>query len=224
MSKSVSFVLCLAAAAGTAMADRPTAVMGPMMYGTASGLQAEGRPFEGNARNIIAEYNFATGALDIRPTAFAPQIISVNPSLANLQVLAIEAIGIGATVYHNQGATFENWASEMRLGLRIMLNNTETTGGAAPFPGVNNGPTGQQGSSAPYTGGAFGPIDVSAAGWTTPASGFSVAGWTTYNDGSGGLPSHTVTDGILRVTLVPSPGSAALLAMGGIVAIRRRRR
>jgi hypothetical protein len=224
MSKAVTFVLCLAAAAGTAMADRPTGVMGPMMYGTSSGHLAEGRPFEGNSRNIIAEYNFATGSLEIRPSSFTPHIISVDPTLANLQVLAIQAIGISANVHHNPGAGFENWASELRLGLRVMIGGAETTGGGTPFPGINTGPTGGPGSSLLYTGGAFGPIDVTASNWTTPASGFSVAGWTVYNDGSGGLPSHTITEGILRVTLVPAPGAAALLAMGGIVAVRRRRR
>lgn len=222
MSKTtLTAAITIAALAGTAMADRPHTILGPMLE-TSTGDLVATQPGGGSAsRNINVVYDFATGALEIRPTSLPPHVISVDPSLAGLHIIGLEAVGIEAEVYWNQGATYENWASEMRLGVRFDNSGVESTLGGQVFPGANTGPA-AAGTFQVFTGGAYGPFDLSGDSYYTPASGLSVAGWTTYNDGSG-MMSHRVTAGQLHITLVPSPGAGALLALGGVVAFRRRR-
>jgi uncharacterized protein (TIGR03382 family) len=222
---TLTAVALVAALAGTAMAQK-SPVYGPVQVETSNGNVVASTPGTGaGARNIVATYDFATGALDVRATAYPAQIINVDPTLANLHILEIQAFDIVANVHHNPGSAWENYASEIRLGLRVIdpATSNEVSLGAGPFPGINSGPATGPGTYMTFTGGSYGPFDITGDNYFTPASGFSVAGWATWNDGTG-MPASTITGGTLRVTMVPTPGSGALLALCGLVAVRRRRR
>jgi len=222
----------ISAGAVLALAGAAVADMGPVQITTANGLTASAvsgdRP---TLRGVVtATYDFATGSLDYYGGFPAPNVpINFDASLGGYRVLGMEASDIVADVNFNTGADFENWASELRIGWE---DATFGTIGLAPFPGVNDGPL-VEGTSQQFTGGGFafldtdGTIDIDNDGnaddFFMPASGAAVGAFSIYNDGTGEA-AGTITGGTITFTLeIPTPGSAALLGLAGLAAVRRRR-
>lgn len=182
---------------------------------------------------VMVTYDFATGSLDYGNFFNTPWVstpITFDPASADYRVLGMEASDIEVTVNHNVGATFENWASELRLGWEDANFGTI---GVAPFPLETNGPTGGPGSTLVFTGGSFafldtdGTIDIDGDtvidDFFMPSVGSTVDAFSTYNDGSG-LAAGTITGGTITFLLeIPTPGAAALAGIAGLAATRRRR-
>lgn len=224
----VTTVAAIACTAGVAAAD-----MGPVQIQSASGLsttaQAGSRPTERGS--VTATYDFATGALNYYAgSSELDESIMFDASLGGYRILGVEASGIEASVNWNDGAAFENWASELRLG---WVDANFGIIGVAPFPETFEGPT-VEGTSMVFTGGGFdylsvdGTVDIDADGiiddFFMPAEGATVGAFSTYDDGSG-LNAGTITGGTITFTLaaVPTPGTAGLIGLAGIAAVRRRR-
>ncbi len=222
-------VAAIASTAGIAAAD-----MGPVQLETASGLSASvqtgDRPTNRGLGTITATYDFASGSLDYYNGASElNEPIVFDSSLGGLRVLGVEASDITATVNWNTGSTFENWASELRLG---WADAEFGIIGLAPFFQVNEGPA-EEGGSLEFTGGGFdfldtdGTIDIDGDeiidDFFMPAEGAAVGAFSVYNDGSG-MAAGTITGGTITFTLeVPTPGSAMLAGLAGLAAMRRRR-
>ncbi|MFG0292147.1 MAG: hypothetical protein ACF8MJ_03220, partial [Phycisphaerales bacterium JB050] len=207
--------------------------MGPVQIDSASGLSASAqsgaRPMHRGA--VTATYDFATGALNYYAgSSELDESIMFDASLGGYRVLGVEASDIEASVNWNAGATYENWASEMRLG---WVDATFGIIGVAPFPDTYEGPA-IEGTSVVFTGGGFdyvsvdGTVDIDGDGviddFFMPAEGATVGAFSTYDDGSG-LNAGTITGGTITFTLaaVPTPGTAGLIGLAGIAAVRRRR-
>lgn len=214
--------------AGTAIAKDPSSAT---LMSSASGLNAQViNPQASGASGfrLTATYDFATGSMTYGAGALANSII-FDPPTGGLRLLGVEFSDIAAEVNHNVGSSFENWASELRLGW-----DDANFGiiGIAPFPGVDDGPLGGQGSSQLFTGGSLpyfdldGTIDIDSSGtpddFFMPAGGSATGAFSVWNDGTG-QPAGTIVGGTITFYLVPAPGAAALFAMGGLAAIRRRR-
>lgn len=226
----VTAVAAIVCTAGLAAA----ADMGPAQLSTASGLSATGqfgdRPTYRGGSTILATYDFASGSLDYYAgSSELNEPIVFDGSLGGLRVLGVEASDIVASVNWNAGATFENWASELRLG---WTDAEFGIIGLAPFFGVNEGPE-LEGTSLEFTGGGFdflstdGTIDIDGDGvidnFFMPAEGASVGAFSTFNDGTG-FAAGTITGGTVTFTLeIPTPGSAMLAGVAGLAAMRRRR-
>jgi len=232
MSKILMSAIAVVCAAGAASAD-----MGPVQVSSASGLNITAQSGERPTNRggvITATYDFATGAIDyysgLNPLT---EPVIFDPALGGLRILGVEASGIVASVNWNAGATFANWASELRVGF-----GEQTFGviGLAPFPGsnpANNAGPATIGTSLEFTGGGFafldtdGTIDITGDGiaddFFMPVGGAAVGVFSVYDDGTG-LAAGTVTGGTVTFTLeIPTPGSAALLGLAGLAAVRRRR-
>jgi len=226
MKKMMISAAAVACASGAAIAD-----MGPVQMTSASGLTANAvsgeRP---TLRGVItATYDFATGSLDYYSGGNPlTEPVIFDSALGGLRLLGMEASDIVADVNWNTGATFENWASELRLGWGDANFGII---GVAPFPGVNDGPA-TEGTSLQFTGGGFGyfdldgTIDISGDGspddFFMPAGGAAVGAFSVYNDGSGEA-AGTIVGGTITFYLVPTPGAAGLLGLAGLAAVRRRR-
>ncbi|MFU8827910.1 MAG: hypothetical protein ACNA8P_00580 [Phycisphaerales bacterium] len=206
--------------------------MGPVPISTASGLSAMAPTGERPTHRgvITATYDFASGSLDYYAGSSAlNDPIVFDASAGGYRILGVEASDIVATVNWNNGATFENWASELRLG---WADAEFGIIGIAPFAGINDGPD-IQGTGMEFTGGGFafldtdGTIDINGDGnmddFFMPSEGAAVGAFSTYNDGSG-LAAGTITGGTITFTLeIPTPGSAMLAGLAGLAAMRRHR-
>lgn len=214
--------------AGTAVAKDPS---GATLMSSANGLNGQVvNPQTSGIAGVryTAVYDFASGSLDYFAGSLPGGTLTFDPAGANLRILGMEFSNIETEVNWNVGATFENWASELRLGW-----DDANFGiiGIAPYPGVNDGPL-SPGTSQLFTGGNLpffdldGTVDIDGDtipdDFFMPASGAAVGAFSTYNDGSG-QPAGTIVGGTITFYLVPAPGAAALFAMGGLAAIRRRR-
>ncbi len=228
MTKILMSAIAVVCAAGAASAD-----MGPVQVSSASGLNISAQTGERPTNRggvITATYDFATGAIDYYAGSNPlTQPVVFDPSLGGLRILGLEASDIVASVNWNTGASFENWASEIRIGF-----GEQTFGiiGLNPFIGQNSGPA-VEGTSLEFTGGGFAYFDVDGTididgdtiidDFYMPLEGAAVGVFSTYNDGSG-LNAGTITGGTVTFTLeIPTPGSAALLGLAGLAAVRRRR-
>lgn len=135
---------------------------------------------------------------------------------------------VEADVYWNDGASFSNWASEARLGIQdIDIGNGSGDvyfWAAAPFPDQYGAD--EPGSFYHALGVDYDSGDVSGLGYTLGSEGdISAMAYNTYSDGTG-LDAGTFTSGTVWVTFdtIPSPGGLAILALGGVAGLRRRRR
>lgn len=50
-----------------------------------------------------------------------------------------------------------------------------------------------------------------------------IEAYESFNDGGNAVQDAAIASGTLRITYIPTPGAAALLGMGGLLAARRRR-
>lgn len=134
---------------------------------------------------------------------------------------------VEADVYWNDGASFSNWANEVRLGITD-IDLGDSSGDAyywtaTPFPDPYGAD--EPGSFYHAVGVAFDSGDVSDLGYTLGSEGdISATAYSTWMDGTG-LSAGTFTSGTVWVTFdtVPAPGGLAVLVMAGLVGQRRRR-
>ena len=214
--------------AGTAIAKDPSSAT---LMSSASGLSGQViNPQASGAAGfrLTATYDFATGSMTYGPGALANSI-TFDPPTGGLRILGLEFSDIAAEVNWNTGASFENWASELRLGWEDGGLNDII--GIAAFPGVDDGPA-APGTSQLFTGGNLpffdldGTIDITGNGipddFFMPAGGSTTGAFSVYNDGTG-QPAGTIVGGTITFYLVPAPGAAALMGLAGLAAVRRRR-
>jgi uncharacterized protein (TIGR03382 family) len=81
----------------------------------------------------------------------------------------------------------------------------DTPGPFGPSSGVFTNPG--------FLGGAF----------TMTTGSLYIEAYESFNDGGNAVQDAAITSGILRITFIPTPGTAALLGLGGLAAMRRRR-
>jgi hypothetical protein len=112
-----------------------------------------------------------------------------------------------------------SWQADMRLTIIAPNMATFDIGGFSS--GLPSWSASTTGPSVPGNTASPGPLDASA----DFAFGNVAGAWTVRL--SNGWPSAAVTDTLqwdnVVITLIPAPGAAALLGMGGLVALRRRR-
>ncbi|MEE2908594.1 MAG: hypothetical protein VX527_12275 [Planctomycetota bacterium] len=134
---------------------------------------------------------------------------------------------VEADVYWNDGASFSNFANEVRLGIfDIDIGDSDGDAyfwAAAPFPDQYGAD--EPGSFYHAVGGEFDSGDVSGLGYTLGSEGdISAMAYSTWMDGTG-LSAGTFTSGTVWVTFdtVPAPGGLAVLVMAGLIGQKRRR-
>jgi hypothetical protein len=175
-----------------------------------------------NAETVRYEVDLTGLDYDSLGTVIYSDIV---PAAANAQVIEFGWEDVELDVYHNIGATFENYGLEAFMG--AWMEDTTAPGfsyyGSYAFPS-DLGPTGGPGSVLSL-GPATGGFDLSAASFYLDDQGtiefYLVAD---YDDGTG-LPAGTYTAGTLFmvVDLIPAPGAIALLGIAGLTGTRRRR-
>ena len=154
--------------------------------------------------------------------------MSSDASWANAIIVSWGFSNVSANVYWNEGSSYENWASEAKLGIYDMdVNSGEGDiyiWYASPFSGANSGAT-TPGSYASFSGGSFSSGDVSSNGYHIGSEGdIGAAGTSSWSDGTGNA-AGTFTSGTVWVTIdtIPAPGALALLGLAGLAGGRRRR-
>lgn len=170
---------------------------------------------------------------DITEESYNGQALSLygaeqDPAWGDALLVAWGFENVEADVYWNEGASFSNWANEVRLGISD-IDLGDEKGDAyfwveAPFPD-------QFGADAPgsfyhATGGQFDSGDISNLGYTLGSEGdIAAVAYSTWDDGTG-LPSGVFTSGTVWVTFqtVPAPGGLAIIALAGVWRRGRSRR
>ena len=128
----------------------------------------------------------------------ASYVVEVNDIIQNYTIGVAGAIVVDIDVF---------------AGDRVLIIGNWTTGTPAGFNAKNS----YHNSGSPYVSSILGnPVDLFRGGFQ------SNIGDGTYTDGAG-FNSTSGSHGRIFVTVIPAPASLALLGLGGLVAIRRRR-
>jgi MYXO-CTERM domain-containing protein len=127
---------------------------------------------------------------------------------------------VDVTVYWNEGSSYENWASECRLGVGLFNY------GGSPGYVWTGGITSAAGASTvggSYTvSGITGSSYIASYGFAASAS-FGFMAYSSWNDGTGLAAGTLSGTGWINVEAVPAPGAIALLGLAGLAGRRRRR-
>ncbi|MDG2424296.1 MAG: hypothetical protein P8M22_09985 [Phycisphaerales bacterium] len=180
----------------------------------------------------LASADLVTVEWDISSESYNGESVSLyglqqEPAWADALLVSWGYEDVEADIYWNEGASFSNWASEVRLGISdIDLGDTEGDAYfwvAAPFPDQFGAD--EPGSFYHATGGNFDSGDISGLGYTLGSEGdIAAAAYSTWADGTG-LSSGLFTSGTVWVTFetVPSPGGLAIIGLAGFCRRGRRR-
>jgi len=131
------------------------------------------------------------------------------------------ALPVGAQIVGAEyiDLAFETFGGSWQSELRLSLNDDELGGG---FWDVR--PEGALNDAGPYgpTSGTFADATVSIGGPFDVLSGnLYVEVYSTWGGTEPG--DHVISGGILRIEWIPTPGTAGLLGLAGLAAVRRRR-
>ncbi len=126
---------------------------------------------------------------------------------------------VSLTVYWNEGSSYENWASECRMGV-----GTFSYGGSPGYiytgqitSGYGASTVGGSYTISGITGGAY----VASYGFAA-SSVFGFVAYSSWNDGTGMDAGTLSGTGWVNIA-VPAPGALALLGVAGLAGRRRRR-
>ncbi len=125
------------------------------------------------------------------------------------QITAIEWIDLTFTAING------SWQSELILSVNDSL--TGPFWDARVAPGVNVG-----GVYGPFSG-TFAANSLEGGPFTMTTGTLYIEAYESFNDGGDTVQDASIASGTLRITYIPTPGAAALLGLGGLVAMRRRR-
>ena len=149
---------------------------------------------------------------------------------ADAVILSWGFSGVEANIHWNIGATYSNWASDVRLGIYdIDINSGEGdiySWVASPFPDQFSGGGGTSGTYSHHIGTDFSSGDVSSYGYHVGSEGdIGAGGYSTWDDGTG-LNAGIFTSGTVWVNIdtIPAPAALALLGLAGLAGSGRRRR
>jgi len=159
-------------------------------------------------------YNFDIGG-DYNASGFS--FVSDTMDASGMMIVSY-GYSVDLTVYWNSGSSYENWASEARMGVGMFSvagspgyawagsissgSGASSVGGSATFSGLTGG-----GSSIGYI----------------ASSSFGFVAYSTWNDGTG-LAAGTITGtGWVNLEAIPAPGALALLGLAGVASRRRRK-
>ena len=124
---------------------------------------------------------------------------------------------VDLTVYWNEGSSYENWASECRMGVGFF-----SYGGSPGYMWTGSIASGY-GASTP--GGSYtitGITGGGAVGSYAASSSFGFVAYSSWNDGTG-LAAGTLSGTGWVNLAIPAPGALALLGVAGLAGRRRRR-
>jgi len=199
-------VLLIVLVAGVAVAEKPA----PVKHGyTLTAVDAVDSPT--NRDMYVLTYDFAAGNIDYNVEGLQFGSEGILPTGATMIAFGFE--NVEAEVYHNDGASYSNWASEAWLGCTY-FDAVEGLSfvGVSPFA-ENEGP------------GLFGPatthFDLDPADWPLPtADDFTFYASSSYDDGSG-LAAGTLTSGLIYVWVESTVVANEDATMGSIKALFR---
>jgi len=127
---------------------------------------------------------------------------------------------VDLTVYWNEGSSYENWASECRLGVGLFNYGGSPgyvwSGGITSAAGAST--VGGSYTVSGITGGSY----IASYGFAASAS-FGFMAYSSWNDGTGMDAGTLSGTGWINVEAVPAPGAIALLGLAGLAGRRRRR-
>ncbi len=131
---------------------------------------------------------------------------------AGTQIVGADWIGLNFTAING------SWRSEMTLSINDSFNGV---GGFWDFaPSADGSPGVYSGS------GTFGnPGAINSGPFTMSTSSLYIEVYESFNDGGNTVQDAQIDSGTLRIYYVPvpAPSAAALVGLGGLVAMRRRR-
>lgn len=134
-------------------------------------------------------------------------------------------IGAGSQVTNIEwiNLTFSTVGFSYREELALSVNEVggvEAFWDDTPAVGLDS-----SGTFGPSTGAFVNPGLLGSGPFTTVSGNLFVTAYETFNDGGNTTQDASISAGILRITYVavPAPSAAALVGLGGLVALRRRR-
>jgi len=193
--------------AGVAAAEKPAGIAPGY---TLTAVDAIDSPT--NRDMYVLTYDFAVENIDYDVNGIQFGSEGVLPVGAQMMAFGFE--NVEAEVYHNDGASYSNWASEAWLGCTYDATEERTLAfvGVSPFD-LNEGP------------GHFGPstvhFDLDPAAWPLPTvDEFTFYASSSYDDGSG-LAAGTFTSGLIYVWVESTVVATEDATMGAIKALFR---
>jgi hypothetical protein len=203
--RTILSVLLIVLVAGAAFAEKPAT---SVPHFTLTEVDAIDSPT--NRDMYVLTYDFAAGPVDYDVNGIQFGSEGILP--AGTAMVAFGFENIMADVYHNDGASYSNWASEAWLGCTYDDAGVLSFVGTSPFT-ENEGP------------GVFGPstvhFDLNPADWPLPtAEDFTFYASSSYDDGSG-LAAGTFTSGVIYVWVESSVIATDDVTMSGVKALFR---
>lgn len=162
-----------------------------------------------------AFYSGSTGFVFTREVVISPTQLFVQVNYFSLDASGSAEIWVPSGAISPNGVVFDSW----RLDVGQLAGGTNAIDLTAPIASVlQSGQTGWASDGTNY--GTFGlTLDGAVAG-SSAISGVGVIGLGGADVAGFDWVEHAL---FWEVTLVPAPGAAALLGLGGLVAVRRRR-
>ncbi len=204
--RTIMATLLIILVAGVAMADKPVTTNNHVMFDK---MTAVDNP---DGRDIyVLTYDFSTGPIDYDSVGVAFGNEGILPPGSAMVGFGYE--GIMAEIYHNDGSTYSNWASELFLGCTYDNAGSVSMVGDYPFIGISEGP------------GTFGPgavhFDLDPSSWPLPAADdFTFFASADYDDGSG-LAAGTITAGTVYVWVESDVVATESASMNAVKAMYR---
>jgi len=205
--RTILAVLMIVLVAGVAAAEKPATIAAGY---TLTAVDAVDSPT--NRDMYVLSYDFAAESVDYSSEGIQFGSEGILPTGAAMVAFGFE--NVVADVYHNDGASYSNWASEAWLGCTYEGADTRALAfvGVSPFS-ENEGP------------GTFGPasnhFDLDPSAWPLPlADEFTFYANSSYDDGSG-LAAGTLTSGVIYAWIESTVVANEDATMGSIKALFR---
>lgn len=204
--RTILAVLLIVLVAGVAAAEKPASIVPGY---TLTAVDAVDSPT--NRDMYVLSYDFSAANIDYMVDGIQFGSEGILPTGATMIAFGFE--NVEADVYHNDGASYSNWASEAWLGCTYVdpIEGPSFVG-TSPFE-ENEGP------------GHFGPstvhFDLDPAAWPLPTEEeFTFFAQSSYDDGSG-LAAGTLTAGVIYVWVESTVVSTDETTMGAVKSLFR---